>query len=118
MREGYRILLSAIAASVALMVAGCFSKTNEVDTVPAPAPVVQVTPPLVTAAPAAQTTTITPAPGAQTTTTTWDHGAVLQKNTVTEPKPGVVEKQTTTTWNDSDLPPTQTTITTTTTTNP
>ena len=116
MRQNYRILSPAIAASFALTVAGCFSKTTkEVDTVPAPPSVVQVTPPVVTTVPGTQTTTITPAPGTRSSTTTWDNDGVVEKNTVTEPLPGVVQKQTTTTWNSSEAPPSETTITTTTT---
>jgi hypothetical protein len=114
MRHNFR--LPAITAAVALTVAGCFSKTTkEVDTVPAPPPVVQVTPPVVTTVPGTHTTTITPAPGTQSSVTTWDNGAVMEKNTVTEPSPGMVQKQTTTTWNSSEAAPSQTTITTTTT---
>jgi|SRR6516165_8337077 len=114
MRQKYGILPPAIAVCVALT-AGCFSETaKEVDTVPAPPSVVQVTPPVVTTVPETQTTTITPAPGTRTSTTTWNNGAVEQKNTVTESLPGVVQKQTTTTWNSSDVVPSETTITTTT----
>lgn len=118
MRQNYGTLLPAIAASAALTLGGCFSKTTkEVDTVPAPPPVVQVTPSIVTTVPGTQTTTIIPAPGTQTSTTTWDNGAVVQRNTVTEPQPGIVQKQTTTTWGNSNEVPSETT-TTTTTTNP
>src|SRR5262249_5519629 len=103
----YRILSPAIAAIAALTVAGCISRTTkEVQTTPPP--VVQVTPPVVTTTPTTQTTTITPAPGTQTSTT-WDNGAVEQKNTVTEPEPGVVKKQTTTTWNGANSSPSETT---------
>src|SRR5690349_8028758 len=107
----YCILSAAIAAIAALTVVGCISRTTKgVQTTPAP--VVQVTPPVVTT-PSTQTTTITPAPGTQTSTT-WDNGAVEQKNTVTEPQPGVVKKQTTTTWNGANSSPSETTTTTTT----
>jgi|SRR5215472_10574469 len=112
MRQNCRILLPAMAASLALTVAGCFSKTiKEVE----PPPVVQVTPPVVTTVPGTQTTTITPAPGTRTSVTTWDNGAVVHKNTVTEPSPGMTQKQTITTWNSSAAAPSETTITTTTT---
>ena len=123
MREKSNILLLTIVVSVALSVAGCFSRTTrEVNTVPTPPPVVQVTPPSVvqvtppaaTSVPDMQSTTITSAPGTRTSTTTWDNGSVVQKNTVTESLPGAVRKQTTTTWNSTDLPPSQTTVTTTT----
>jgi len=123
MQEKYNMLFVTIALSVALSVAGCFSKsTKEVDTVPAPPPVVQVTPPPVvqvtppvtTSVPEMQSTTITSAPGTRTSTTTWDNGSVVQKNTVTQPSTGTVEKQTTTTWNSSELPPSEATVTTTT----
>jgi hypothetical protein len=115
MHQNYRTLFAAIAACAALTVGGCFSKTTkEVDTVPAPPAVVQVTPPVITTIPGTQTTTITPAPGTQTSTTTWDNGAVVQRNTVTEPRPGIVQKQTTTTWGNSDEVPSETTTTTTT----
>jgi hypothetical protein len=118
MRTYYRILLPAAAASIAFLVTGCFSKTDrEIDTAPPPPPVVQVTPPVVTTVPGTQTTTITPAPGTQSSTTTWQNGAVVQRNTVTEPQPGVVEKQTTTTWDNAGTSPSES-ITTTTTTNP
>jgi len=116
MRRNYPALLPALVTSIVLVVAGCFSKpTKEVDTVPTPPSVVQVTPPVVTTVPGTQTTTITPAPGTNISTTTWDNGAVVQKNTVTEPLTGVVQKQTTTTWNSSEAAPPETTITTTTT---
>ena len=124
MRRHHRILLRVIAASVAITIAGCFSRT--VENVPAPAPVVQVTPPVVAPAPATQTTTTTvrennvPAPAippapvtSQSTTTTWDNGTVVERNSVTEPRPGVVEKQTTTTWSDSASAPSETTSVTT-----
>jgi hypothetical protein len=107
-----RILSPAIGAIAALTIVGCISRTTkEVQTTPAP--IVQVTPPVVTTPPATQTTTITPAPGTQTSTT-WDNGAVEQKNTVTEPQPGVVKKQTTTTWSGANSSPSETTTTTTT----
>ena len=118
MSQNHGLLLAAITATASLVVGGCFSKTTkEVDTVPAPPPVVQVNPPVVTAVPGTQTTTITPAPGTRSSTTTWDNGAVIEKNTVTEPSPGVLQKQTTTTWNGSETVPSETT-TTTMTTNP
>jgi hypothetical protein len=118
MRKNYRIVFPTIAACLSLIVAGCFSKTTkEVDTVPASPSVVQVTPPVVTTVPGTQVTTVTPAPGTRTSTTTWNNGAVVQRNSVTEPLPGVVQKQTTTTWNGSESAPSETT-TTTTTTNP
>jgi hypothetical protein len=125
MRQGHRIALRVIAVAVSLAFAGCFSRT--VENVPAPAPVVQVTPPIVTPAPGTQTTTTTvrdnnvPAPeiaappATSQTTTTWDNGSVVQRNTVTEPRPGVVEKQTTTSWSDSASTPSETTTVTTTT---
>ena len=123
MREKYNILWQTIAVCIALSVAGCFSRTTkEVDTVPTPPPVVQVTPPPVvqvtppvtTSVPEMQSTTITSAPGTRTSTTTWDNGSVVQKNTVSQPLPGTVQKQTTTTWNSSELPPSEATVTTTT----
>jgi PBP1b-binding outer membrane lipoprotein LpoB len=115
MRENCRILIPAIAACLTLMVTGCVSKTDkEVETVPASPAVVQVNPPAVTAVPGTQVTTVTPAPGTTSSTTTWDNGAVQQKNTVTEPAPGVLQKQTTTTWNGSGTAPSETTTTTTT----
>jgi len=129
------LLLPIITLFVVLTFAGCFSSTKEVETMPAPAPVVQVTPPAVISAPGTQTTTttwsngtvvrdnnvpppvITPMPATSESTTTWDNGAVVQRNTVTESRPGMVEKQTTTSWSDGAAAPSETT-TTTTTTNP
>jgi len=135
MRQDHRILLPVMVAS-ALTFAGCFSRTKEIDTVPAPAPVVQVNPPVVVPAPGTQTTTttwngaavhsenvpapvISPPPGtSHSTTTTWGNGAVVQRNTVSEPQPGVVQKQTTTSWNNGAAAPSDETTTTTTTTSP
>ena len=59
-------------------------------------------------------TALTTIPGAKTSTKVWDNGAIVQKQTLAEPQPGVVEKQTTT-WNNSNGTP-STTVTTTTTT--
>jgi len=134
MRQDHRILLPVMVAS-ALTFAGCFSRTKEIDTVPAPAPVVQVNPPVVVPAPGTQTTTTTwngaavhnenvpvppmPPPSATSqSTTTWGNGSVVQRNTVSEPQPGVVQKQTTTSWNNGAAAPSDETTTITTTTSP
>ena len=133
MRQDHRILLPVMVAS-ALTFAGCFSRTKEIDTVPAPAPVVQVNPPVVVPALGTQTTTtwngaavhnenvpapaILPPSASSQSTTTWGNGSVVQRNTVSEPQPGVVQKQTTTSWNNGAAAPSDETTTTTTTTSP
>jgi uncharacterized lipoprotein YajG len=103
-----------IPLAVSGILSGCFSSTKEVDIVPAPAPVVQVSPPVVEAP---RSVAVAPAAAAQqtTTSTSWNNGAVEQKKT-TRSVDGTLQKQTTTTWNNAD--PSQTTTTTTTTTSP
>jgi ABC-type uncharacterized transport system auxiliary subunit len=103
MRQNRRFLLPVTTLFAIATLAGCYTSKKEVDTVPAPAPVVQVNPPAVVASPPATS---------QSTTTTWDNGAVVQKNTVTQPQPGELQKQTTTTWGNGAGP--STTVTTTT----
>jgi hypothetical protein len=132
MRQDHRILLPVMIAS-ALTFAGCFSRTKEIETVPAP--VVQVNPPVVVPAPGTQTTTttwngaavhnenvpaqaISPPPATSQSTTTWGNGGVVQRNTISEPQPGVVQKQTTTSWNNGAPAPSDETTTITTTTSP
>ncbi len=134
MRQNHGFLLAIITLFAVPTLIGCFSSTKETkeyDT--APAPVVQVNPPAVAPLPGTQTTTTTwsnstavpdntvsstsvaPAPTTyQNTTTTWDNGAVVQRHTITEPRPGVVQKQSTTSWNDGAAAPSETTTTTTT----
>ena len=132
MFQNHGLLLPIISLFAVLTFAGCFSSTRDIETVPAPAPVVQVTPPPVVA-PAQSTTTTTwsdstavrdnnvpppvtvQTPATSQSTTTWENGQVVQKNTITAPQSGVVEKQTTTSWNDSAAAPSETTTTTTTT---
>ncbi len=105
----YSSLIMSIAVSG--MVAGCFTSSKEVDTVPVPA-VVQAPPPQIVQVPA-PVVVAPPAPVANQTTssTSWGNGAVEQKRTTTDVD-GSVQNRTTTTWNSGD--PSQTTTTTTT----
>jgi hypothetical protein len=92
MRSIKRLAIIPAAIATCGIVAGCFSYHRTVDetttpspvveTVPAPAPVVEVTPPVVTA-PA-----VVEAPATESSTTT----------TTTEDVPGLVERQKTTTY--------------------
>jgi hypothetical protein len=112
-----------ISLAIGGILSGCFSSTKEVDTVPAPAPVVQVPPivqvPRVVQVPPAVVQVPAPvivAPASEasqtTTSTSWGNGAVEQKKT-TRSVDGQVQNQTTTTWNNGE-PSSETTTTTTT----
>jgi hypothetical protein len=100
-----------ISLAIGGILSGCFSSTKEVETVPAPAPLVQVPPPVVQVpAPVV----VAPASDASqtTTSTSWGNGAVEQKRT-TRSVDGQVQNQTTTTWGNG-TPSSETTTTTTT----
>jgi len=114
MRSCMRYSSLAIPLVVSGILYGCFSR--EVDTVPAPspvvetvpAPVVQLPPSVVVAAPppvvqAAPVVVTTPASNQTTSTTRWDNGIVQQKQT-TRLSDGTVEHRTTTNWNDGSVP--------------
>jgi len=110
MRSYVRYSSLAISLAISGFLYGCFSSTKEVDTVPAPAPIVQVPPPVVEVP--APVVVASPGLSQTTTSTSWGNGTVEQKKT-TRSADGTLEHQTTTTWNDGD-PLSQTTMTTTT----
>ncbi len=102
-RFGSMILSLAIGG----ILSGCYSSTKEVDTVPAPATVVQVPSPSVVQVPAAVVQVPAPvivAPASEasqtTTSTSWGNGIVEQKRTTTSVD-GQVQNQTTTTTTTS-----------------
>jgi hypothetical protein len=95
-----------ISLAIGGILSGCYSSTKEVDTVPAPATVMQVPPPVVQV-PAAVVQVPAPvivAPASEasqtTTSTSWGNGAVEQKRTTTSVD-GQVQNQTTTTTTTS-----------------
>src|SRR5271167_1524230 len=94
----FELLTIMVAFGISGMVSGCFSSMKEVDTVPAPAPVVQVPPPVVQI-PAPVVVAPTSEASQTTTSTSWGNGAVEQKRTTTSVD-GQVQHQTTTTWNN------------------
>jgi len=109
----YSSLILSIAVSGILY--GCFSSSKEVDTVPAPAPIVEQAPPPVVEVPAAPVV-MAPAAGQTTTSSTsWGNGAIEQKRTTeTVNGDGTVQNRTTTTWNGvGDVPSESTTTSTT-----
>ena len=111
MRSHVRFGSLIVSLAIGGILSGCFSSTKEVETVPAPAPVVQVPPPIVQVpAPVV----VAPASDASetTTSTNWSNGAVEQKRT-TRSVDGQVQNQTTTTWSNG-TPSSETTTTTTT----
>ena len=111
MRLNARISSMVIFMTVGGLLSGCFSKT--VETVPAPAPIIQTPPPVVQVPPPVVVAPADPsAPASQTTTTSWGNGAVVQKKTTTSAN-GAVQNQNTTTWSNGNSP-SQTTTTTTT----
>ena len=80
MRSHVRFGSLIVSLAIGGILSGCFSSTKEVETVPAPAPVVQVPPPIVQVpAPVV----VAPASDASetTTSTNWSNGAVEQKRT-------------------------------------
>jgi hypothetical protein len=107
----FHVGIIAIAFASGGLLSGCFSSTKEVDTVPAPAPVVQVPPPVVQI-PAPVVVAPASVASQTTTSTSWGNGAVEQKRTTTSVD-GQVQHQTTTTWNNGE-PSSETTTTTTT----
>jgi hypothetical protein len=117
MRSYVRYSSLAISLAISSLLYGCFSSTKEVDTVPAPSPIVQVPAPVVVAAPAPVVRVPAPVvvagPASTTTSTSWGNGLVEQKKTVTAVDGTPIQKQTTTTWNNGD-PSSETTTTTTT----
>ncbi len=78
----FELLTIMVAFSIGGMLSGCFSSTKEVDTVPAPAPVVEVPPPVVQI-PAPVVVAPTSEASQTTTSTSWGNGAVEQKRTTT-----------------------------------
>ena len=122
MRSYVRYSSLAISLAISGFLYGCFSSTKEVDTVPAPAPIVQipspvveVPAPVVVASPPivqvpAPVVVTSPGLSQTTTSTSWANGTVEQKKT-TRSVDGTLEHQTTTTWHDGD-PSETTTITT------
>ncbi len=116
MRLNVPISSMVIFMTVGGLLSGCFYTTKEVETVPAPAPVVEAPPPVVPpivqvpapVAPANGTAPVTK----QTTTTSWGNGAVVQKKTTTSTD-GAVQNQNTTTWSNGNSPSETTTTTTT-----
>jgi len=125
MKPSPRVLLYlslAISPVVGGLLSGCYSSKEVEHVVPAPAPVVQVVPAPVPVAPAtvvevppstavAGPIVVASPESSQTTTTRWSNGTVQESKTKTVD--GLVQRQTTTTWNDADTP-SQTTTTTTT----
>jgi len=107
----FHLMIVVIAFVGGGLLSGCFSSTKEVDTVPAPAPVVQVPPPVVQI-PAPVVVGPTSEASQTTTSTSWGNGAVEQKRTTTSVD-GQVQHQTTTTWNNGEPSSETTTITTT-----
>jgi len=111
MRSYLRYSSLILSLAVSGVLAGCFTSSKEVDTVPVPA-VVQAPPPAVVQVPAP--VIVSPPPPVEnesSTTTSWGNGAVEQKRTTTSVD-GTVQNRTTTTWNDGD--PSESTTTTTT----
>ena len=111
MRSRVRFGSLMISFAIGGILSGCFSSTKEVETVPAPAPVVQVPPPVVQV-PAPVVVAPTSDASQTTTSTSWGNGAVEQKRT-TRFVDGQVQNQTTTTWSNGE-PSSATTTTTTT----
>jgi hypothetical protein len=111
MRSPVRLGSLLILLAIGGLLSGCFSSTKEVETVPAPAPIVQAPPPLVQVPPPV---VVAPNSNASqtTTSTSWGNGAVEQKRT-TRTVDGQVQNQTTTTWGNG-TPSSETTTTTTT----
>jgi hypothetical protein len=108
-RAGFCSMMVSLA--IGGLLSGCFSSTKEVETVPAPAPVVQVPPPVVEVPPPVVVTPNSTA-SQTTTSTSWDNGTVQQRKT-SRSVDGQVQNQTTTTWGNG-TPSSETTTTTTT----
>jgi hypothetical protein len=100
-----------VSLAIGGLLSGCFSSTKEVETVPAPAPVVQVPPPVVQVPPPVVVTPNSTA-SQTTTSTSWGNGTVQQRKT-SRSVDGQVQNQTTTTWGNG-TPSSETTTTTTT----